>query len=233
MKNKSRKRRNSRARRPVKILDPGRAAQTVIGRSWTENYKAVTISLKKYFVPFHTSSFFEDMSNQPIKKLFLQFWQSFISRIFFEKYTFFRDKFYGLKIYNNLTLVSGLNLTFDLGWYDVFCPHSDQKYLTLSCALRKCHWSEIEFSNDQFCFDNRAEVDFQKEWDQSHPQSIQSSHKMPIVLYVVQYTLFQLQHGALSRFYIEIKSHKLTVVPFFSLNFNQKCYGDPSPSKSG
>ena len=85
---KSRKPRNSRARRPVKILDPGRAAQTVIGRSWTENYKAVTISLKKYFVPFHTSSFFEDMSNQPIKKLFLQFWQSFISWIFFKKYTF-------------------------------------------------------------------------------------------------------------------------------------------------
>ena len=36
---------------------------------------------------------------------------------------------------------------------------------------------------------------------------------MPIVLYVVQYTLFQLQHGALSRFNIKVNSQKLTIVP--------------------
>ena len=104
--------------------------------------------------------------------------------------------------YSSLTRVDGLKLTFDLEngtiLYSVYTL--TRNILTLSYALRKCHYKEVEFLDDLFCFDNPVEVDFRIEWAQSHPQLIQPSHKMQIVLYVVQYILFQSQHGALSRF---------------------------------
>ena len=66
-----------------------RTGQSRIEDSRYDVKKAVPISLEKYFVPFNTSPLFEYMSNQPIEELFLQFWQSFLARIFFKKYTFF------------------------------------------------------------------------------------------------------------------------------------------------
>ena len=63
------------------------------------------------------------------------------------------------------------------------------------------------------------EVDFRIEWAQSHPQLIQPSHKMPIVLYVVQYILFQSQHGALSRLTKTTQKPK----PEVATDQNRKC----------